>query len=63
MMMRRHYLALDEGSSMKIQRILDQEDASSIRALLSYDEDTAGGFDELRSYQVNINLDKKSALR
>ncbi|WP_183560325.1 magnesium transporter [Mucilaginibacter sp. SP1R1] len=53
---------LDEEQQHEILRDIDQEDASSIRALLSYDEDTAGGLMNSEIIKVNINLDKKGAL-
>jgi magnesium transporter len=40
----------------------DHEDASSIRALMTYAEDTAGGLMNSEIIKVNINLDKKDAL-
>ncbi len=53
---------LDEEQQHEILKDIDQEDASSIRALLSYDEDTAGGLMNSDIIKVNINLDKKAAL-
>ncbi|HMG08973.1 MAG TPA: magnesium transporter [Mucilaginibacter sp.] len=53
---------LDEEQQHEILKHIDQEDASSIRALLSYDEDTAGGLMNSEIIKVNINLDKKGAL-
>ncbi|MDN3547743.1 magnesium transporter [Mucilaginibacter aquaedulcis] len=53
---------LDEEQQHEILKDLDEEDASSIRALLSYDEDTAGGLMNSEIIKVNINLDKKDAL-
>jgi len=53
---------LDEEQQHEILKDIDQEDASSIRALLSYDEDTAGGLMNSEVIRVNINLDKKEAL-
>jgi len=53
---------LDEEQQHEILKDIDQEDASSIRALLSYDEDTAGGLMNSEVIRVNINLDKKDAL-
>jgi magnesium transporter len=53
---------LDEEQQHEILKDIDQEDASSIRALLSYDEDTAGGLMNSEIIKVNINLDKKDAL-
>ncbi|WP_121244336.1 magnesium transporter [Mucilaginibacter phyllosphaerae] len=53
---------LDEEDQQEILEDIDQEDASSIRALLNYDEDTAGGLMNSDVICVNINLDKKEAL-
>ena len=53
---------LDEEQQHEILKDIDQEDASSIRALLNYDEDTAGGLMNSEIIKVNINLDKKGAL-
>ena len=53
---------LDEEQQHEILKDIDQEDASSIRALLNYDEDTAGGLMNSEIIRVNINLDKKGAL-
>jgi len=53
---------LDEEEQHEILSDIDQEDASSIRALLKYDEDTAGGLMNSEIIKVNINLDKKGAL-
>lgn len=53
---------LDKEQQHEILKDIDQEDASSIRALLSYDEDTAGGLMNSEIIKVNINLDKKGAL-
>lgn len=53
---------LDEDEQQEILEDLDQEDADSIRALLKYDEDTAGGLMNSEIIKVNINLDKKDAL-
>ena len=53
---------LDEEQQHEILKHIDQEDASSIRALLNYDEDTAGGLMNSEIIKVNINLDKKDAL-
>jgi magnesium transporter len=41
---------------------MDEEDASSIRALLSYGENTAGGLMNSSLIKVNIRQDKKGAL-
>jgi magnesium transporter len=53
---------LDEDEQQEILEDIDQEDADSIRALLKYDEDTAGGIMNSAIIKVNINLDKKDAL-
>jgi magnesium transporter len=53
---------LDEDEQHEILKDIDQEDATSIRALLKYDEDTAGGLMNSEIIKVNINLDKKGAL-
>src|SRR6201996_686171 len=53
---------LDEDEQQEILEDIDEEDASSIRALLKYDEDTAGGLMNSEIIKVNINLDKKDAL-
>src|ERR1700759_1796527 len=53
---------LDEDEQQELLEDLDQEDADSIRALMKYDEDTAGGLMNSEIIKVNINLDKKDAL-
>jgi len=53
---------LDEDEQQEILKDIDQEDATSIRALMKYDEDTAGGLMNSEVIKVNINLDKKGAL-
>src|SRR6201985_1622273 len=53
---------LDEDEQQEILEDIDQEDANSIRALLKYAEDTAGGLMNSEIIKVNINLDKKDAL-
>ncbi|GGH00287.1 magnesium transporter [Mucilaginibacter phyllosphaerae] len=53
---------LDKEDQQEILEDIDQEDATSIRALLNYDEDTAGGLMNSEVICVNINLDKKEAL-
>ena len=53
---------LDEDEQQELLKDIDQEDADSIRALLKYDEDTAGGLMNSEIIKVNINLDKKDAL-
>jgi len=53
---------LDEDEQQEILEDIDQDDADSIRALLKYDEDTAGGIMNSEIIKVNINFDKKEAL-
>jgi len=53
---------LDEDEQKEILEDLDQEDADSIRALMKYAEDTAGGLMNPETIKININLDKKDAL-
>jgi magnesium transporter len=53
---------LEEHEQQEILEDIDQEDASSIRALMSYDENTAGGLMNSELICVNINSDKKGAL-
>ncbi|TWR31110.1 magnesium transporter [Mucilaginibacter pallidiroseus] len=53
---------LDEQDQKEILDDIDHEDANSIRALLNYDEDTAGGLMNSQVICVNINADKKDAL-
>jgi magnesium transporter len=53
---------LEEHEQHEILQDIDQEDATNIRALLKYDEDTAGGIMNSEIIKVNINLDKKDAL-
>jgi len=53
---------LDEEEQQEILEDLDQEDADSIRALMKYPEDTAGGIMNSDLIKVNINMDKKDAL-
>src|SRR6201996_1882430 len=53
---------LDEEEQQELLEDIDEEDAASIRALLKYDEDTAGGIMNSEIIKVNINLDKKDAL-
>jgi magnesium transporter len=53
---------LDEDEQQEILEDIDEDDAHSIRALLKYDEDTAGGLMNSEIIKVNINLDKKDAL-
>ena len=53
---------LDEDEQHEILEDIDEVDASSIRALLKYEEDTAGGIMNSDVIKININLDKKDAL-
>src|ERR1700743_3722680 len=53
---------MDEEDQQEVLEDIDQDDADSIRALLKYDEDTAGGIMNSEIIKVNINLDKKDAL-
>ncbi|HEY4323324.1 MAG TPA: magnesium transporter [Mucilaginibacter sp.] len=53
---------LDEEDQQEILEDIDEDDAHSIRALLKYDEDTAGGLMNSEIIKVNINLNKKEAL-
>ena len=53
---------LDEDEQEELLEDIDQEDADSIRALLNYDENTAGGLMNPELIKVNINLDKKDAI-
>ncbi len=53
---------LDEEEQHEILKDIDEEDASNIRTLLTYAEDTAGGIMNTDVTRVNINLDKKAAL-
>jgi magnesium transporter len=53
---------LDEDEQQEILEDIDQDDADSIRALLKYDEDTAGGIMNSEIIKVNMNFDKKEAL-
>lgn len=53
---------LDEEDQQEILEDIDAEDASSIRALMNFDEDTAGGIMNPQVICVNINSDKKDAL-
>lgn len=53
---------LDESDQQEILREIDQEDATNIRALLNYDEDTAGGLMDTDLIKVNGNLTKNEAL-
>jgi len=53
---------MDESDQQNILREIDQEDATNIRALLNYDEDTAGGLMNTDLIKVNGKLNKNEAL-
>jgi len=53
---------LDEDEQKEILGDLDEVDAASIRALMKYPEDSAGGIMNSEIVKVNINLEKKDAL-
>jgi magnesium transporter len=53
---------LDEEDQKEILADIDQEDATNIRALLIYQEDTAGGLMNTDLIKVNISMNKKGAL-
>lgn len=53
---------LPEEQQNEILLELDEEDASNIRTLLTYDEDTAGGLMNTQVIRVNSNSNKKDAL-
>ena len=53
---------LDAEDQQEILQDLDHEDAESIRALMKYPEETAGGIMNSQIVKVNIKLDKKEAL-
>jgi len=53
---------LPEAQQDEILKGLDAEDASNIRALLTYEEDTAGGRMNTQVLKVNSSLTKKEAL-
>ncbi len=53
---------LDEDEQKELLEDIDQDDADSIRALLKYPEETAGGLMNSQIVKVNISLDKKDAL-
>lgn len=53
---------LDEEDQQEILEDIDAQDAESIRALMKYPEDTAGGLMNSQTIKVNIRLDKKDAL-
>jgi magnesium transporter len=53
---------LEEHEQKEILRDLSDDDASSIRNLLTYDEDTAGGLMNTEFIRINLNLTKKDAI-
>lgn len=53
---------LDEEDQHEILEDLDKEDASNIRALLTYDEDSAGGLMNTQLIKVYANMSKKQAI-
>jgi len=53
---------LPEEQQQEILQGLDEEDASNIRSLLKYEEDTAGGLMNTQVIKINENLPKKEAL-
>ncbi len=53
---------LPEEQQQEILLELDEEDASNIRNLLKYDEDTAGGLMNTQVIKISENLMKKEAL-
>jgi magnesium transporter len=53
---------LEEHEQEQLLEHIDQEDATNIRALLTYDEDTAGGLMNTDVIKLNANLNKKDAL-
>ncbi|WDF53507.1 magnesium transporter [Mucilaginibacter sp. KACC 22063] len=53
---------LEEHEQHEVLKDIDHEDASNIRALMNYDEDTAGGLMNPDVLKVNVRLNKKDAL-
>ncbi|MCJ8211133.1 magnesium transporter [Mucilaginibacter sp. RS28] len=53
---------LDEDDQQEVLGDIDQEDASNIRALMTYEEDTAGGLMNTDVIKLNIGLYKNEAL-
>ncbi|TDG35668.1 magnesium transporter [Pedobacter changchengzhani] len=53
---------LEEHEQKEILGDLSENDASSIRNLLSYDEETAGGLMNTDVIRINLNLTKKDAI-
>lgn len=53
---------LEEHEQKEILGDLNEDDASSIRNLMSYDEETAGGLMNTEVIRINLNLSKKDAI-
>ena len=53
---------LEEHEQKEILGDLSENDASSIRNLLTYDEETAGGLMNTDAIRINLNLTKKDAI-
>lgn len=53
---------LDEHEQQEILEDLNEDDASSIRNLMSYDEETAGGLMNTDVIRINLNASKKDAI-
>jgi magnesium transporter len=53
---------LPKDQQQEILLGLDEEDASNIRSLLKYEEDTAGGLMNTQVIKINENLQKKEAI-
>lgn len=53
---------LEEHEQEQVLEHIDQEDATNIRALLNYDEDTAGGLMNTDVIKLNVKLNKMVAL-
>lgn len=53
---------LEEHEQKELLGDLSEDDASNIRNLLSYDEETAGGLMNTQFISVNLNLTKKDAI-
>jgi magnesium transporter len=53
---------LEEHEQKEILKDLSDDDASNIRNLLTYDEDTAGGLMNTEFIRINLNLTKKDAI-
>ncbi|RZL45066.1 MAG: magnesium transporter [Pedobacter sp.] len=53
---------LEEHEQKEILEDLNEDDASSIRNLMTYDEETAGGLMNTEVIRINLNLNKKDAI-